>query len=273
MTRTEVQVNMRLTAVMIFAAAAAAGQQVDNQERTMTCDSGNRSRGDQTQHCEIREFTVAGVRQLTVDGGPNGGVQVKGWSRNDILVRAQVQVWAPAGTDPAGMASQVHVQTGGTIQANGPQFGDKHGWAVSYEVFVPHRTDLSLKARNGGISIRDVSGDIQFDTTNGGVSLQRLAGNVRGKTRNGGLSVELAGTRWEGQEMRAETTNGGVSITMPQNYSAQFETATVNGRLNLDIPLPAGVDTTRDVSVRIGAGGPLVRATTVNGGVTIKRKS
>jgi hypothetical protein len=73
--------------------------------------------------------------------------------------------------------------------------------------------------------------------------------------------------------MRAETTNGGVNITMPQNYSAQFETATVNGRLNLDIPLPGGIDSTRDVSVRIGAGGPLIRATTVNGGVVVKRKS
>jgi hypothetical protein len=264
---------MKLTAVLILAAAAAVGQQVDNQERTMNCDSGNRSRGDQANHCEIREIPLSGVRQLTVDGGRNGGVQVKGWSRNDLLVRAQIQTWAPSGTDPRGMASQVHIQTGATVQANGPDFGDKHGWAVSYEVFVPHRTDLSLKAHNGGISIRDVTGDIQFDTINGGVSLQRLAGNVRGKTRNGGLSVELAGARWDGQEMRAETTNGGVSITMPENYSAQFEASTVNGRINLGVPVPAGTDERRDVSVRLGAGGPLIRTTTINGGVSIKRKS
>jgi hypothetical protein len=264
---------MRLTAILILAAVAAAAQQVDNHERTMNCDSGNRSRGDQATHCEIREIPMSAVRQLTVDGGRNGGVQVKGWSRSDALVRAQIQTWAPAGTDPRGMASQVHIQTGGTVQANGPSFGDRHGWAVSYEVFVPHRTDLSLKAHNGGLSIKDVTGDIQFDTTNGGVNLQRLAGNVRGKTRNGGLSVELAGTRWEGQEMRAETTNGGVNITMPENYSAQFEASTVNGRINVGVPLPAGSDEKREVSVRLGAGGPLIRTTTVNGGVSIKRKS
>jgi hypothetical protein len=264
---------MRLTAVLVFAAAIAAGQQMDNQEKIMTCDNGSRSRNDEVRYCEIREFPMAALRQLTVDTGQNGGVDVKGWSRNDVLVRAQVQVWAPAGTDARGMASQVHIQTGNTVRANGPQFGAHQGWAVSYQVFVPHRTDLSLKAHNGGISIRDVTGDIQFDTTNGGVSLRRLAGSVHGKTRNGGLSVELAGARWEGSEMRAETTNGGVSITMPENYSAQFETATVNGRLSLEIPLPAGVDMSRDVSLRLGAGGPLVRATTVNGGVAIKRKS
>src|SRR5687767_13219698 len=111
---------MRLTAVLILAAAAASGQQVDNQERSLNCDDRNRSRGDQANHCEMREIPMSGVRQLTVDSGRNGGVQVKGWSRNDVLVRAQIQTWAPAGTDPRGMASQVHIQTGGTVQANGP---------------------------------------------------------------------------------------------------------------------------------------------------------
>jgi DUF4097 and DUF4098 domain-containing protein YvlB len=173
------------------------------------------------------------------------------------------------------MASQIQIQTaGGVIQANGPDFGNNQGWAVSYEVFAPHRTDLSLKARNGGMAILDVTGDIQFETINGGVKLERLAGNVRGKTRNGGVSIDLAGTRWEGQELRAETTNGGVSISMPQNYSAQFEASTVNGRVSVDMPQVAGIDNNkREVSVRIGAGGPVVRATTVNGGVSVKRKS
>jgi DUF4097 and DUF4098 domain-containing protein YvlB len=222
----------------------------------------------------MKEFTLSGVRTLTVDAGGNGGVQVKGWSRADVVVRAQVQTWARAGLDPRGMASQIQIQTaGGVIQANGPDFGSNQGWAVSYEIFVPHRTDLSLKARNGGVAIHDVTGNIQFDTTNGGVKLERLAGNVHGKTRNGGVAIDLTGARWEGQELRAETTNGGVSISMPANYSAQFEASTVNGRVSLDMPVPVGTDSSRDVSVRIGAGGPLIRATTVNGGVSVKRKS
>jgi hypothetical protein len=265
---------MRLTTLFVFAVIVAAGQQIDNQQRSLDCNDSSRWRNDnRTGHCEMREITLAGIRQIVVDGGRNGGVQVKGWSRNDVLVRAQVQTWAPAGSDPRGMSSQIQIQTAGTIQANGPDFGKDQSWGVSFEVFVPHRTDVSLKAHNGGIAIHDVTGEIQFDTTNGGAKLERLAGNVRGKTRNGGLSIELTGARWEGQEMRAETTNGGVNITMPQNYSARLETSTVNGRVNLDIPLPAGIDTTREVSVQVGGGGPLVRATTVNGGIVVRRKS
>jgi DUF4097 and DUF4098 domain-containing protein YvlB len=266
---------MRLTALLLTAAALASAQQIDNQERKLNCSNGNNSRNnDQASHCEIKEFTIPATRAVNVDGGRNGGVQVKGWNRSEVLVRAQVQTWAPAGMDPRGMVSQIQIQTaGGNVFANGPDFGPKQGWAVSYEVFVPQRTDLSLKANNGGISIHDVIGEIQFDTTNGGVNLARLAGNVRGKTRNGGVSVDLSGDRWQGQEFRAETTNGGVNIMMPREYSAQLETGTVNGKLNLDVPLPGGVDSSREVSVRVGAGGPVVRATTVNGGVVVKRKS
>src|SRR5688572_17103485 len=199
---------MKLTIALMLAAIAGLGQQLDNQEQKLNCSSAGRSgNDDQARHCEMKEFTLSGVRGLTLDAGGNGGVQVKGWSRADVLVRAQVQTWTPAGLDPRGMASQIQIQTaGGVIQANGPVFGNNRGWAVPYEVFAPHRTDLSLKARNGGLAILDVTGNIQFETINGGVKLERLAGNVRGKTHNGGVSIDLAGTRWEGQELRAETT-------------------------------------------------------------------
>jgi hypothetical protein len=266
---------MRLTTLFLAVVAFASAQQMDNQERKLNCSDAHNSRNDErASHCEMKEFTIPGTRAIVVDGGRNGGVQVKGWNRSEVLVRAQVQTWAPLGGDPRAMVSQIQIQTaGGNISANAPDFGQKHGWGISYEVFVPQRTDLSLKANNGGISIHDVTGEIQFDTTNGGVKLERLAGNVRGKTRNGGLSVDLSGDRWQGQEFRAETTNGGVNISLPREYSAQLETGTVNGKLSLDVPLPNGLDSTREVSVRVGAGGPVVRATTVNGGVVVKRKS
>src|SRR5688572_29456694 len=105
---------MRVITALILAALAAAGQQIDNQERRLNCDNANRSGNDnQVRHCEMKEFTVAGVRMLTVDSNRNGGVQVKGWSRADVLVRAQLQTWARAGVDPRGMASQIQIQTAG----------------------------------------------------------------------------------------------------------------------------------------------------------------
>ena len=70
-----------------------------------------------------------------------------------------------------------------------------------------------------------------------------------------------------------QTVNGGVSMTMPGNYSARLETSTSNGNLNVDFPLTVTGRVDRNLAVNLGAGGPRVRATTTNGGVTIKRKS
>ena len=268
---------MRLTIVAIAvlcAGLSAQAQMQDNQDRQLNCDQQRQWRGDtKARHCEIKEQTLPASGRITVDGGPNGGVSVKGWLRNDVLVRAQIETSASTFSEASAIAQQVNVSTaGGQISSNGPLSGNDRWWAVSYEIFVPQHTDLSLKVHNGGVSIADVRGLIEFDAVNGGASLKRLAGTVRGKTVNGGLSVELAGDRWDGTEFDATTTNGGVNMVIPANYSARFETATVNGHINIDFPVTVSGKITNELSLNLGNGGPLVRAVTTNGGVSIKRK-
>lgn len=138
-------------------------------------------------------------------------------------------------------------------------------------LFAPWRSDLSLETYNGGISISDISGRIEFTGHNGGVSLKRVAGSVRGGTTNGGLSVELAGDRWDGETLDVKTTNGGIVVAVPENYSAHLEAGTVNGSLSIDFPVTVQGRITRELAVNLGAGGPTVRAMTTNGGVRIKR--
>ena len=54
--------------------------------------SNNWSNGDKVGGSELREMTVSGG-SLTVDGKRNGGIQVRGENRSDVLVRACVQTW------------------------------------------------------------------------------------------------------------------------------------------------------------------------------------
>ena len=96
-------------------------------------------------------------------------------------------------------------------------------------MFVPRRADLSVETHNGGISIAEVNGKIDFSAVNGGVVLKRIGGAVRGSTTNGGLVIELSGDRWDGETLDVSTTNGGVVMSVPENYSANLETGTVNG--------------------------------------------
>lgn len=224
-------------------------------------------------HCEIKEQTLAASGStIEVDGKMNGGVSIKGWERNEILMRARIQSAGPTQAEADDLAKQIQIETAGSkIFASGPPNRKDHWWSVSYEIFVPHRSNLSLKTNNGGIGISDVSGRLEFSALNGGVSLRRVGGNVKGATTNGGLNVELSGERWDGEALDVNTTNGGVSISIPENYSAHLETGTVNGHLKVDFPVTVQGDITRELAVNLGSGGPTVRAMTTNGGVKIRR--
>jgi DUF4097 and DUF4098 domain-containing protein YvlB len=126
---------------------------------------------------------------------------------------------------------------------------------------------------NGGVSIADVVGSLEFKTVNGGVNLKRVGGSVHGQTTNGGLNIELVGDRLEGHGLDVTTTNGGVNLTVPQNFSAQVEAETRNGGIHSDLPMvmPASNRPERHISTALGSGGALIKITTTNGGVSIKR--
>lgn len=240
------------------------------QEKKMSCDDESRS-GDRGHYCEIREVTVPAGGQLDVDGGMNGGIAIKGADRGDILVRSKVQTYQDDGADSRRVAAEIHVEAGaGRVRATGPT-SEKHGWGVSYEIFVPRKTDLVLHTHNGGISISGVQGHTQFEAMNGGVSLKQLAGFVEGHTTNGGLHLELASDHWDGDRCDVSTTNGGVNIRVPSNYSAHLETGTVNGGVRVDFPVTVQGEIKRHIEVDLGSGGNLVRATTTNGGVRVER--
>jgi hypothetical protein len=118
-------------------------------------------------HCEIKEQTLAPAGLISVDARKNGGVSVKGWERNEVLVRSKVQAAAPTQAEADELAKQVNINTaGGKIFADGPENRKDYWWSVSYELFVPRRSDLSLESNNGGIAIADVSGRLEFTALN-----------------------------------------------------------------------------------------------------------
>lgn len=265
----------RIVVLLCLAATGSFGQQRDNREAELDCGDNWNSGDWGVSHCEMRETTIpAGGQKIVVEEVRNGGVSVKGWARNDILVRAQIRTRAGSESEARELARQVRIDAAGLrIRAEGPERDEDHSWSVSFEIFAPHRSDLSLVARNGGIRVADVHGEIEFETHNGGVSLERLGGAVSGQTRNGGVSIELAGNRWEGERLDVQTHNGGVKMEVPADYSARVETETVNGAIKVDFPVMLQGDIGRHLSFQLGSGGGLVRAVTTNGGVLIRRKS
>ncbi|MDT4967785.1 MAG: hypothetical protein QOJ64_2522 [Acidobacteriota bacterium] len=264
-----------LSCLAICLVAIGAAAQTQNPRSSLGCNNGNTYYDDaRARHCEVKEQTIAAIGEtVNVDGMQNGGISLKGWNRNDILVRYRVQTQVPTQAEADSIASQIRVTTtGGQIRAEGPAQIRDANWNVSYEVFVPHRSDVSLRTHNGGISITDVSGRISFEAQNGGVALRSLGGNVSGETVNGGLSIELTGNNWDGEGLNAKTTNGGLSVSVPDNYSAHLETGTVNGHLAVSPSIADITRETRQLALNLGGGGTSLRIFTTNGGVSIRRR-
>lgn len=259
-----------IAALVTFTCVAAFAQR--DRDRSLTCRENNWYNDRLISNCEIREQTLAPSGTIAIDGRQNGGISVKGWDQNQILVRARIQAGAPNAAEAEALGKQVRIETSGAkIHATGPESRRDYHWDVSYEVFVPRRADLSLETHNGGIAIADVNGRIDFTALNGGVVLKRVGGAVKGSTTNGGLVIELSGDRWDGDSMDVRTTNGGVIMSVPENYSARIETGTVNGGVNTEFPVTVQGRITRQLALNLGSGGAMVRAMTTNGGVHLKK--
>lgn len=222
--------------------------------------------------CEVRDVTLrAPASRLIVDGHENGGVRLYGWDRNEVLVRALIQTWGESRADAQAMAKEIRLETDGDrVRSDGPSSRRRSGWAVSYEVWVPRKTNVDAETHNGGISAEGIEGLLRLDAVNGGISLRDVAGDVRAETTNGGVTAILSGPTWRGSGLDLVTTNGGVTLELPRGYNAELETGTVNGGMNIDFPITVQGTIGRRINTRLGTGGPRIRATTTNGSVRIR---
>jgi len=255
--------------LILVSAGPSAGQEILEDHEWCDGDSGD-ARSE--RYCEVREFQLDARDLVRVDAEPNGGIRVEAWDRNEISLLVKVQGWSRSG-DPHDIVSRVEVLTGSTISAEGPDMRRREGWSASYRLMVPRTSDLDLESLNGGLDIFGVQGTMELSTMNGGITLEDVAGDVRGRTTNGGIKVALSGSQWQGEGLDLETTNGGVSLTLPEGFRADLTTGTVNGSFQTDFPITVrGNLRSRRLSTELNGGGPPIRLSTTNGGVRIRSR-
>lgn len=156
---------------LILIIVLVAGIDASGQEKQKEFCGNEWTYGDKVSSSEVREFTLAAGR-LEIDGNRNGGISVKGENRSDIAVRACVRAWGKSKADSENLLKGIRIETAGKITARADE---ENGWGISYEIRVPLNTDLKLTTLNGGISVSDVEGTIEFDAKNGGISVSNLA--------------------------------------------------------------------------------------------------
>jgi hypothetical protein len=61
-------------------------------------------------------------------------------------------------------------------------------------------------------------------------------------------------------------------MQVPERYSAELETSTVNGRVRIDFRVTLSGTNGRSFTTTLGSGGARLRAATRNGGIRVERR-
>lgn len=178
---------------------------------------------------------------------------------------------------------------------------------VDYLVTVPEGTDLVIQGSNGNVWVGKGCDDVDIQGNNSDIELNEPTGSIRAKCANGRIRVLNAPKATEietvngsiyatvtGGEFKATTANGnilttiarpdvkvcdltamngGITLLLAENCSAEVEATTGRGDVRSELPVtaPTGTSKRRELRGRIGAGETQLNLNSLNGNISIAR--
>lgn len=200
----------------------------------------------------------------------NGSVQVEGWDRDEVEVRA-VKTSQNDPRDLAQVKIEVESHPGEVAVHTLYPKGEGAQVAVEYHIRVPYRVLLgSIGTVNGSVVVRGIEGSGELRSVNGNVEVTDSSGRFNAKTTNGDLRLELR-ELLDGGPMDIETVNGSVVLGLPSNARANLKALSMNGDVYSELPLTstAAPAAKRAFRAKMGVGGGDISVHTVNGGIRL----
>ena len=208
----------------------------------------------------------------------NGSVIVTNGENEDINIKATYKVRAES--QSAAQARLEALSTAITsndgvlrIEAKFPSTTISNE-SIAYEVSLPKGMDVVVRTSNGGIKVVDVTGALRLDTSNGTIEVLGHDGprEITAKTSNGRIIVDAFPVEREGvYDLR--TSNGAVTVTVPEEIGVKVQASTSNGSINLgpgQWTISGGEISSKNVSAQRGDGALELRIATSNGNVRIE---
>jgi hypothetical protein len=253
----------------------------------------------------------------------NGSVEISGWDQNTVDISGTKYGPTESAADSLRVAIDHHPDAV-SIRVERP-YEHRNNQGARFVIKVPRGARLDriaasngairttdctgparLKTSNGTIHVEDLKGSVDAETSNGRVELVNVSGDAVAHTSNGRIQTEgllgsldastsNSGIRGEvsrgSRDVRAETSNGSIELTVPADFAAELHAHTSNGGITLHLPADINAHVaahtsnssiTSEFEVRtqgsfskhqldgvIGAGGPLFDLSTSNGGIRL----
>jgi hypothetical protein len=149
-------------------------------------------------------------------------------------------------------------------------WNDRNDVSVTFTVRVPDGVHVALRTVNGNVTADDIRGTVEATTVNGSITARSTRGPVVANTVNGSIKATLGSLGSD--DLQYTTVNGGITLELPADASAELDLNTVNGAVSTDFPVTVqGSISRKRLRGTVGDGGRRLKASTVNGGITLKR--
>ena len=246
-----------------------------------------------TTRRETRRFAYGGT--VTVIAAPRGSVTVEGWSRNEVELRADIELKGPSEADLDQLATvnsfvfdedlnHMSVLTTGThdrvfmkrAAKNFPKRLLNFPWKIDYRLRVPVNTDLEINAGHGPVKLSGVEGAMRVSATESETALTLTGGTVSTTVTAGVITLTIPTRGWRGNGADVRIASGTINVELPPGFSADIDAEVlrtgkiVNSYEGLQSREKPGI-TERTVRARVGAGGPYFKFTVGDGTVNIRK--
>jgi hypothetical protein len=143
---------------------------------------------------------------------------------------------------------------------------------VDFTVRVPQGVRFRGSTINGNVETGALGSDVEATTINGSIKIS-AAGIARATTINGSITASLGSANWT-SPLEFKTVNGGITLDLPSNTSAEVSAETLNGDISSDFQMNTLTRVGRKhLNGTIGSGGRELSLKTINGNIRLRRAS
>jgi hypothetical protein len=235
-----------------------------------------------------KTFPITGTAELRVETS-DAQIHVDTWDEKKIEAHVTSTKW---GFGQGGIEVYDH-QAGDSVEievrfphgVHIMSIGDRR---TVIEIHMPREGKVRLHTGDGEIRVRDLKGQIELESGDGRVEVDGVEGSLRAHSGDGhvrargrfdALDISTSDGRIEAEALRGSTIgqgwdlktgDGGVTLTVPDNFSADVVLHTGDGHITLDFPLTVeGRYESNNVRGKLNGGGPVLSIHTGDGSIRL----
>ncbi len=196
--------------------------------RIMECCFGSH----QAEEEQVITVPAEGIRTLALSQ-PRSQIKVSGSDTDQIVIKADVQVWGDDEEEAQERLKSLKVATeneSGTlrIKLEGPPWTKKRRARVDFDIEAPKHLFLELGTASGEIEVSSIQGGAKLNSASGEISLEGCSGKFEVSTASGDIGI----IDCDGLSARVQTASGDIEA---KGCSGDLTLQSVSGDLSLDL--------------------------------------